>query len=51
MATVMYSRIDGRIVAENRGGTRMSENTFYVWKRRYAGMEAEDVRKLRELER
>ncbi len=50
-----------RILGEAAKGTKtvaevcrehgVSENTFYVCKRRYAGMEAEDVRKLRELER
>jgi putative transposase len=29
----------------------VSQNTFYVWKRKYAGMETTDVRQLRELER
>ena len=29
----------------------ISQNTFYVWKRKYAGMETEDVRRLRDLER
>lgn len=28
----------------------VSVNTFYVWKRKYAGMETRDVRQLRELE-
>ena len=29
----------------------ISENTFYIWKRRFAGMATEDVRRLKELER
>lgn len=29
----------------------VSQNTFYLWKRKYAGMETDDVRRLRELER
>ena len=29
----------------------VSVNTFYVWKRKYAGMQTDDVRHLRELER
>jgi putative transposase len=29
----------------------VSQNTFYVWKRKVSGMEADDVRRLRELER
>ena len=28
----------------------ISQNTFYVWKRKYAGLQTEDVRRLRELE-
>jgi putative transposase len=29
----------------------ISENTFYLWKRRYGSMETEDVKRLKELER
>ncbi len=29
----------------------VSPNTFYLWKRKYSGIQAEDVRRLRELER
>ncbi|MCC7102871.1 MAG: transposase [Fimbriimonadaceae bacterium] len=29
----------------------ISPNTFYLWKRKYAGMATDDVRRLRELER
>lgn len=29
----------------------VSQNTFYLWKRKYAGMQTDDVRALRELER
>ena len=28
----------------------VSENTFYTWKRKYGGMETQDVRRLKELE-
>lgn len=28
----------------------VSQNTFYLWKRKYVGLETEDLRKLRELE-
>ena len=28
----------------------VSEATYYVWKRKYAGMETQDVKRLRELE-
>ena len=29
----------------------ISENTFYVWKRKYGGLQTSDVRRLKELER
>jgi putative transposase len=29
----------------------ISQNSFYIWKRKYGGMETEDVRRLKELER
>lgn len=29
----------------------VSQNTFYIWKRKYAGLAQEDLRKLRDLER
>ena len=29
----------------------VSPNTFYLWKRKYAGLETDDLRRLRELER
>jgi len=29
----------------------ISVNTFYVWKRKYAGLETQDLRQMRELER
>jgi putative transposase len=29
----------------------VSQNTFYLWKRKYSGMETEDVKRLRELEK
>ena len=29
----------------------VSENTFYLWKRKFGSLEAEDVRRLRDLER
>ena len=28
----------------------VSENTFYTWKRKYGGMQSQDVRRLKELE-
>lgn len=30
---------------------RISENTFYIWKRKYGGMDAEMLRRYKELER
>lgn len=29
---------------------RISANTFYVWRRKYGGMETQDVKRLRDLE-
>ena len=29
----------------------VSPNTFYVWKRKYSGLQTDDLRRLRELER
>jgi putative transposase len=29
----------------------ISENTFYAWRRKFAGMQSRDVQRLRELER
>ena len=29
----------------------ISQNTYYTWKRKYGGMETEDVRRLKDLER
>ena len=50
-----------RILTEAQKGTKtqadlcrdhgISPNTFYIWKRKYSGMENDDVKKLRELER
>lgn len=49
-----------RILQEAEGGQTtqaelcrrhgISQNTFYVWKRKYSGMQTEDVRRLKELE-
>lgn len=40
-----------RTVAEVCRSHGVSENSFYVWKRKYAGLQTEDLRRLRELER
>ena len=29
----------------------VSQNTFYLWKRKYAGIQSDDLKRLRELER
>jgi putative transposase len=41
----------GKPVKEVCTAHGVSEGTYYVWKRKYAGMENEDLRRLRELER
>jgi len=40
----------GKTVGEVCRGRGISENTYYRWKRRYAGMGVAEVRRLRELE-
>ena len=40
----------GKSVREVCKAHGVSEGTFYTWKRKYAGMEGDDVRRLRELE-
>ena len=50
-----------RILQEAAGGGKtqaqvckdhgVSQNTFYLWKRKYAGLETDDLRRLRELEK
>jgi putative transposase len=49
-----------RILQEAASGTKtqaqlcrehgVSESTFYTWKRKYGGLESQDVRRLKELE-
>jgi len=41
----------GRSVRDVCSSHDVSEATFYVWKRKYAGMENDDLRRLRELEK
>ena len=41
----------GKPVKEVCTAHGVSEATFYTWKRKYAGMENDDVRRLRELEK
>jgi len=40
----------GKSGQEVRRANGVYENKFYVWRRRYGGLEAHDVRRLRELE-
>jgi len=40
----------GKAVREVCRAHGVSEATYYVWKRKYAGMETQDVKRLRELE-
>lgn len=47
---ILSSITDGvtvREVCQNHG---VSENTFYTWKRKYAGMESDDIRKRKDLQ-
>jgi putative transposase len=41
----------GKSVRDVCSSHGVSEATFYVWKRKYAGMENDDLRRLRELEK
>lgn len=40
----------GRTVKDVCRELGISENTYYKWKAKYGGMEASDIRKMRELE-
>lgn len=40
----------GRTVKEVCRELGVSENTYYKWKSKYGGMEASDIRKMRDLE-
>lgn len=46
----MQGAESGKRVREVCRAHGVSEGTFYVWKRKYAGMETQDVKRLRELE-
>ena len=41
---VLTGGVTVREVCQSHG---VSENTFYTWKRKYAGMESDDIRKLK----
>ncbi len=42
---------EGRTTTEAVKQVEVSEKTYYRWRRRYAGMDVADARRLRELER
>lgn len=42
---------EGRTVAEVTKALEISEQTFYRWRDQYGGMKADDVRRLKELEK
>ena len=41
----------GKTVREVCKGHGLSDQTFYAWRRKYAGLQTHDVAKMRELER
>lgn len=47
---ILQEAESGKSVREVCRAHGVSEGTFYVWRRKYAGMETQDVRRLRELE-
>jgi putative transposase len=47
---ILSSVTGGTTVREVCQGHGVSENTFYTWKRKYAGMESDDIRKLIDLQ-
>jgi putative transposase len=42
---------EGKTVPEVAKGLEVSENTFHRWRAQYGGMKADDVKRLKELER
>lgn len=42
---------EGRTVAETTKALAVSEQTFYRWRNQYGGMKADDMRRLKELEK
>jgi putative transposase len=42
---------DGKAIAEVARAMEVSENTFHRWRAEYGGMKADDVKRLKELER
>jgi putative transposase len=47
---ILSSITDGFTVREVCQSHGVSENTFYTWKRKYAGMESDVIRKLKDLQ-
>ena len=47
---ILSSITDGVTVREVCQSHGVSENTFYTWNRKYAGMESDDIRKLKDLQ-
>jgi putative transposase len=47
---ILHEVESGKGVREVCRAHGVSEATFYTWKRKYAGMETQDVKRLRELE-
>ena len=50
VAILQEQQNSGKTAAEIIRKNGISENTFYVWKRKYANMTVSEVRRLRELE-
>lgn len=42
---------EGKTVAEATKALQVSEQTFYRWRNQYGGMKADDVKRLKQLER
>jgi len=42
---------EGRTIPEVAKALEISENTYHRWQRQYGGMKADDVKRLKELER
>ena len=47
---ILSSVTGGTTVREVCYSQGVSENTFYTWKRKYAGKESDDIRKLKDLQ-
>ena len=50
IVNILSAVTDGVTVPEVCQCHGVSENTFYTWKRKYAGMESDDIRKLKDLQ-